>query len=198
MYAKMPLHLVGAMLLTIFFIVSCSQINTPQPQRDFTTLDLLLPVEKMPPGWEEVGSGPGPMSPDEGELGDSEVIFKPSSEQYNMADHFVWRFDTIEKAAKWYDRRFLSEFNSNSIGVDEPWRVPEGWTFTSPHADKFYAACTINNIIRPKQVCTAMWQYEEFVVVFASSIHPEYSMTVKRFEQIVGEIDRTMVEHLEK
>jgi hypothetical protein len=190
---------VNAIVLALLFsLAGCSQIDQVKLERDFTTTDLLLPVEKMPPGWEVVGDGPGPMLANEGGPDDSSVIFKPITEQYNTTRHFVWHYGSLAGAEKWHDHRFRSEFNSNSIAVDEPWLVPGGWTFSSLNADKFHAACTINNIAGPKRVCTAMWQYDEFVAVFASSIRPEYGMTVEQFEVLVKEIDQIMAAHLDK
>ena len=89
----------------------------------------------------------------------------------------------------------LSEFNSNGVAVDGPWRTPDNWPYQSPDADQFYMACVINTVVTTKQVCQAMWQYDEFVVVFSSIMDPDL-MTLEQFKGVVKEIDQIMASYL--
>ena len=192
---RMPIQILATGILWLMLSATgCGWVNSGGIERGFTTMDLLIPIERMPPGW-EISGEPKPMSPGEGDLDDSQVQFKPLTEKYNLARHWVWQFKNAEKASKGFERQFLSEFNDNSIAIDEPWREPEGWSYSSPDADKFHVACTINNIVTPKRVCAAMWQCDEFVIVFSSSIRPEL-MTIEQFGGVIREIDQIMVSYL--
>lgn len=186
--------LVAVILGAMSSVSGCSRANSNQAERDFTTLDLLIPIERMPPGW-EISGEPRPMSSGEGGPDDSQVQFKPLTEKYNLARHWVWQYNDTEEASKGFERQFLRWFNSNSIAIDRPWREPDGWSYSSPDANEFHVACTINNVVTTKEVCQAIWQYDEFVIVFGSVIRQEL-MTMEQFESVVREIDRIMASYL--
>jgi hypothetical protein len=195
-YRRVFFTLLAMMLL--WLLTSCNQANLLPIERDFTTMDLLLAIEAMPSGWEVVEGTPRPMLSNDGGPDDSYILFKPATERANMAQHFVWRFDSLERAERWYERRILSEFNNNSIANERPWETPATWSFSSPNAQKFHAACAVIKFYESVRVCNSMWQYDEFVIVFSSSIRPEYFMTEEKFEEIVEEIDRILTVHLER
>lgn len=195
-YRRVFFTLLAMMLL--WLLTSCNQANPPPIERDFTTMDLLLAIEAMPSGWEVVEGTPRPMLSNDGGPDDSYILFKPATERANMARHFVWHFDSVERAERWYERRILSEFNSNSIANEVPWQTPPTWSFSSSNAQQFYAACATTHVLSPTRVCKGMWQYDEFVVVFSSSIRPEYLMTEGKFEEIVEKIDQVLAVHLDR
>lgn len=189
---------VAAYLSLIMWLVIVSGC-TQQPERNFTTSDLIIPIEKMPTGL-EFAFEPSPMGLEIGfgDADDTYVSFKPITSKYYAASHYVLLFNNSQKAENWYEREFPSEFNSNSIAVDEPWQTPpELVSFKSRMADQYYVACTINNIAGPKQVCEFMAQYDEFVVIFSSGIRPGI-MTIEQFKDVIGEIDQIMVTFLQE
>jgi hypothetical protein len=193
-YKIPPPVFIVAILCVASFLAGCGWEDSGRIERDFTTMDLLLPIGKMPPGW-EVSGEPKAMSAGEGDKDDSRAAFKPLAERNNKARHWIWQFGNIAEASKEYERMALSEFNSNSVAVEGPWRTPSDWFYQSPDADQFYMACVINTVVTTKQVCEAMWQYDEFVVVFSSIMDTDL-MTLEQFKGVVTEIDQIMVSYL--
>lgn len=177
------------------FLAGCRE---QAPGRTFIALDLLLPVDSMPAGWEMIGR-PRPMGAVDGfgDEDDAVLSFKSGPTENILADHFVLRFSNAHQASVWYQKHLPGWFNSESLAVSKPWTTPSTWSFSSSLAAEQHAACTINNVVYEKEVCKYMAQYEEFVVIFWSVIRPDL-MTVEQFENTVAAIDAIMVLHLEE
>lgn len=184
-----------ALFGVVWFLTGCRELA---PTRTFTALDLVLPVDSMPPGWEVIGR-PRPMGAVDGfgDEDDAVLSFKSGPTETILADHFVLRFPNARKASTWYQEHLSGEFNSRSPAVSKPWTTPSAWSFSSSLAAKEYAACTINNVVYEKEVCKYMAQYEEFVVIFWSVIRPDL-MTTEQFESTVEAIDAIMISHFEE
>lgn len=180
---------------SLLFLFAC----TPKVKRAFTPADLIVPIDYFPLHWEMAGKGkPSPMGSDLG-FGDKDdryVNYKLINDKFNLSSHYVMQFDSAEEATDWYREEFSYHFNDNSIAVDAPWRTPAAATFESVLADQFFLGCTINNVVRPKQVCQFIGQYEEFVILFWAIIRSD-TMSVAEFEKIVEGIDTIMYEHLQ-
>lgn len=181
------------LLLITCILVTCSE----KVERDFTTRDLVIPTELIPDGLEISPAGIKPMGPTIGfgDANDSHLSLKTTTEKFNVANHFVLQYDNYDKAQKGYIHESLSQFNDNSIAVNGSWKRPDNWTFQSQLASMSRVACNINNIAGDNLVCKYMAQYEEFVVIFTSTISPEV-MTIEQFEDVVEGIDEIMVTNL--
>jgi hypothetical protein len=158
--------------------------------------DLLLPLEQLPASW-EMGGTPRPMGPriGFGNEDDSYVSFKPQSADTN-AFNYVLYYRTLKAAEAAYDELLLSEFNSNSIAVDQPWKPLPELSQVSMEADQFRTACTINNIAGPQQVCKVIARYGQYIAIFHSVIGPDY-MSHQQFENLLQALDETMVRGLD-
>lgn len=172
--------------------VACGALTEPDPP----TQELLLSLEPLPRSWEISGS-PRPMGPDIG-FGDKDdhyVNFKLKSSKYIISSHFVLFYPNARKAGTGYLEMSRSEFNDNSIAVDKPWETPPELSYASSHADQFRAACTINNVAGPKQVCEIMGQYGQYVTIFHSVIGPD-TMSLNEFNDVIRFLDEKMVREL--
>lgn len=77
-----------------------------------------------------------------------------------------------------------------------PWGMPEGWTYSSPVADRFKFACAEFDIMGRTWTCTAVAQYDEYISIFTTPISPTAPMTLEDLKRILKAIDERMVRYL--
>lgn len=171
----------------------------PAPTRSFTTEDLLLTETDVPSHWHLARIAP--MGSSIG-LGDEEddrraMFTQPNDEKHLVfASHMVLHFDNNSRAARWYKQKQPAWFNDNRVSIEEPWqRLPE-LSYQSAFAQQYHVACKISNMTGRKQVCSMIAQYEEYVVIFHSTIE-SYSVSVAGFNELVRRIDEIMATHLQ-
>ena len=165
-------------------------------EQDLATEDLLLPLEALPSSW-EISGPPRPMGPSIGfgDEDDTYISFKLKNDKYIISDHFILHYPNVSQAEKSYGDLHRSWFNDNSIAVDAPWQTPAELSYTSSYANQFRMACTINNVAGPKQGCTVLGQYGEYVFIFHSIIRPD-TMTLSEFNDVTQFLDEMMIEKI--
>ncbi len=187
---------IQVIVLVILLAGQASCRTETAPQRSFDSSDLLLTLDDLPENY-RVADLPQPMGPDSpiavGDLDDSYVTFHVLNDVHLAAIDRVYRFSTVPKADRWYDTHLSLEFAVATRDIQ--WSLPSNLTYRSPYTDRFRLGCTLVGIDRQK-VCKFMAQYEEFVVVFHSTI-AEDLMTVSQFNDTVRHIDEKLAEFLE-
>lgn len=180
-------------MITVGTFVACESVTLPDPP----TEDLLLPIEQLPSTWEVSGS-PRSMGPHIGfgDEDDAYVNFKLKGSKYNISSHFVLYYPSMPKAEAEFLAMSRSNFNDNSIAVDEPWETPIELSYVSSHADQFRVACTINNVAGQKRVCKMMGQYGQYVTIFHSVIRSD-TMSLRQFNDVIQFLDKMMMEKLQ-
>ena len=140
-------------------ILSSCVPERPAPRRSFTTMNLLIDLSDMPPGW-KVGYGPGKggsyISPKED---GSEIGFYVSDDNVpagrDTAGHGVYRYRSVEAAKGIYEDLVLP----GQVG-----ETPARWIYQSPIADQSYFACYDYEGREPYPICKWSARYEEYVV----------------------------------
>lgn len=189
-------------VVLISYLLSMSGCgNLRSPSRDFSTEDLLLTQTLAPSNWERTRDAP--VSIERFGFGNEKrdrwvgFVSPSDPERLVFANHFVLQFRSNGEAASWYESELGTWFNDNSIAISEPWHNYPELTFQPSFAEQNRIACTVNNVAGEQLVCTIMAQYEEFVVIFSSVIDSD-TTSVSGFNEIVEQIDRIMVEHLQE
>lgn len=184
-------------MLTAMTLVAASLIlsscirEQPVPERSFTTLDLLIGLSDMPPGW-TIGYGPGKgrsyISPKED---GSEIGFYVSDDRVprgrDTAGQGVYRYRSPEAAKEVYRDMVLPRAG----------KMPAGWTYRSPVADQSDFTCYDYEGREPYPFCEWSARYEEYVVIFSSWLIPGY-MSLEDMERVVRAIDMRMAQYLGK
>lgn len=184
------------MLTAMTFIAASLMLSScireqPVPKRSFTTLDLLIGLSDMPPGW-IVGYGPGKgrsyISPKEDS---SEISFYVNDEHLQPgrrgAAHEVYRYRSSEAARGVY----------KDLVLPRAGKTPEGWSYQSPIADQSDFTCYDYEGREPYPFCEWSARYEEYVVIFSSWLIPGY-MSLEDIERVVRVIDARMAAYLGK
>ncbi len=177
----------------LIFLAACQPDTGPSP----AARDLLLPIEALPEHW-ELAVTPRPMGPNIGfgDEDDSYASFKLKDDKFIISDHFLLHYPNARRAEAGYQKEYGSEFNDSSIAVNQPWETPPELSYTSPYAEQFRVACTINNVAGPKQVCKVMGQYGRYVSIYYSIIR-EDTMTLEEFNSVVQTIDENLAQALQ-
>lgn len=180
------------LILGMITIIGCQALFKPE----IATSDLILPLEALPPTW-EMAYAPRPMGSHIGfgDEDDTYVSFKLKSSIYHISGHYVMYYPTLGRAKTDYENKSRSWFNDHSIAVDAPWQTPAELSYTSPFADQFRMACTINNIAGQEQVCTMLARYGKYVVIFHSVIAPD-TISLSEFNGVVQYLDKMMARKL--
>lgn len=107
------------------------------------------------------------------------------------ANHEIWHYATVEQAVNQFDWLRESEFRSFMEGTI---REPVG--YVSPIATRFYSDCE-SVASRNYRGCTAVGQYDEYVVLFESQISPDF-LSDGDFVSLLKRIDQRMTQFLGK
>lgn len=179
-------------LAAVLLVVGCTSI----PHADIKPNDLLIDLSILPSKWHTVSSSSDP--PDEyfGYESGADIWFNGiTNEDLIVAAHYVYRFSSERRAANIYQRQVPVWFNSSSVASATPWRAPKELSYQSVIADQYYFACHISSINSRKEICQAMGQYDNFLVIFHTHVIPEY-MTYADIESILEAIDARIATHL--
>jgi hypothetical protein len=156
----------------------CLLLNTPAPKRSFSTQELLLNQEDMPPGW-DVFYGPEPVDDnrraiDSGEIGFASAAFPGET----SVKQFVFRYNFLQGAQNDYASAIQFPGTTNI----------EGWSFTSNIADASKVSCYtyINEDI---PVCTWYVRYNESVIELNAWIGPG-RLSIQEMENLAKVIDQ--------
>ena len=178
-------------LAVILLVVGCTSI----PHADVKPNDLLIDLSILPSKWYTVSSSSDP--PDEyfGYESGADIWFNgKTNEDLIVAAHYVYRFSSERRAANIYERQLPVWFNSRSVASATPWHAPEELSYQSVIADQYHFACHVSDI-GYTEICQAMGQYDNFLVIFHTHVTPEY-MTYADIESILEAIDAHMATHL--
>ncbi len=157
------------------------------PARSFTTKDLLITLEDMPPDW-IVSYGPG-RAEDYISGNDASTIRFTADPNFRLggAAHSVYRYGSRDKARGVYEELVLP----GEVG-----EKPVAWTYTSRIADQFHFAC-YDYEGRQTPICSWSGRYEEYIVLFHAWLVPG-RMSLSDIERIVNVIDQKMTKYLGK
>ncbi len=186
-------------LILSVFLVSC--LGFGHPSRGFTAEDLLLTQEMVPQNWKRTQVVPVSVARFGfgNEEFDRQVGFVEQNDLQDrvLADHFVLVFRDAGRAANWYEDKIRSEFNDNSIAINGAWSSHPDLTYEPTSPEQYRVACAINNIAGKQRVCKFMAQYQEFVIIFSTVIDSD-TTSVSGFNELVEQIDRIMIDHLQE
>jgi len=172
----------GVALTAVLYIISCTPGQGHTPERSFTTMDLLIDVEAMPPGWR---SFPAFKPADYYCVRDcASIDFEADSESVRRSAYQdVFRYKDAKTA-----RRIYAEISSS------PGETPSEWSYRTSAADEFRFACYDYEGQEPP-LCQWTARYQEYVVVFGSWLIPD-RMAIVDMERVAQAIDLRMVTHL--
>lgn len=181
----------------MLLVTGCWQPEPPAPERDFTLEELLLDLSVFPEGW-EVSSPPGPTPSGDGAIFADESIaiwfrFRPDPSTLLAACHEVYRFRWANRAAREFRKQQPILFNSQSIALLTPWEVPDELPYRSLFAEQSHFACAKSGITN-KWGCRFMGQYEEYLVIFSTTMGER--MSYRDLELILQTIDKRMAKYL--
>lgn len=188
---------ITALCFLTFVVQSCARTPTPPP-RNFTTSDLVIQIDQMPPDW-FVSLNVRPTTQKFGQEDGSEVTFATRATPGGMASHQVLRYGSIFQSALKFDKA-VEEFYPPPPHVISGWRVPQELSYKSPFANQFYFACAEVAVATPSgkaSVCVATAQYEEYLSIFGTGFVDGY-MSYADLERILRYIDAEMAARLEK
>lgn len=172
---------VGGLLLS-----ACSYLETA-PQRPFTTLELLISLSEMPPGW-TVSDRPKKLK--------DEISIEDASVTIFQADTDFPRRGAMHRAYRYRNRSTAKQVYEEFVIPSQFGTTPPEWTYQSPVADQSYFAC-YDYEGREPLTCEWSGRYEEYVVVFGSWIIPG-RMSLQDMERVVRAIDARMAQYLGK
>jgi hypothetical protein len=182
-------------LLAVSLCASC--VEGPPPERGFRAEDLMLDASAFPKGWEATGTGdiPGPIA---GQAHEYERVRRSfigpvRSRIGNMtgATQSVYRYGGTRTAAKKFEAKRKQFFKSDKFTPE--WQVPEELTYQSVVADKLHLGCTYYST---RQVCRALGQYEEYVVMILVDVYPDSDVTYADFERILEAMEERITLYL--
>ena len=171
-------------IVTVLAIEGCRYEEAPS--RSFLSSELLLQLDDLPAHWESQGP---PERLDVafgmGDEDDSVVGFSIDGVQ-STALNYIYQEPTKTAAIRLYDKQVVALFRDQSIVRNVPWSVPSELSFNSPYTDRMHMECTV---VAGSEVCRAIAQYEEYVIVFSSAVG-EDGMTISEFNEILEAIDQ--------
>lgn len=176
--------LVATILMLASYNASC--VEGSPPERDFEAEELLLDASVFPEGWSvgEIGDLPGPIA---GQAHEYERVTRGfSSSKLSRIGNTtggsqrVYRYGGKRTAAKQFEEKRNRFFKSDSFTPE--WTIPEELTYQNSAADKFHLGCTY---YATRQVCQAIGQYEEYVVLLFVDVYPDSDVTYADFEHIL-------------
>lgn len=187
--------------LLLSVIVAASGCAAPvpaptAPPRDFTTADLLIAPDLLPPAWKASG-GPTdyPASPlgFRDNLGGSMIDFRERSGPSDIT-HLVARFQNIHDAARSFQDHDYTHDTQGTYGTT--WHPMAGFTYESPVADQFRVVCgTTRNVPNRGAHCIVEAQYAEFMsIAFYSTADGQRALS--DLELVAKAVDAQMQRHL--
>lgn len=117
-----------------------------------------------------------------------EVFFNLPMNRGGASEHYLYKFADGVRARSKYQGALAIAFLQD---IDD-WRVPEGWTYTTPIADEFMFRCGTDDFLQVTR-CSALARYDEVISEFSTPLVPGV-MTLEDVEQILREIDRRMAQ----
>lgn len=174
-------------LLLGFLMLSCGVDQPdPAPTRPFSTEDLLITLEDMPPGW-QVRSGPEDLR-DSITVGESLWIVFTAEDTvapFQTASHRVYQYHNHRQATQIYQ---------SDVQVGHWGETPPEWKYESSLASTYTFTCGWYNDIS-QSVCEWSGVYEEYIIVFHAWLILD-RMTLQDIERIVGGIETRTAEYL--
>jgi hypothetical protein len=181
--------------LFLGLLVAC--VEGPPPERGFGAEELMLDASALPDGWEatDIGEIPGPIADQahEYERIRRSFIGPARSRVGNMTTGMqsIYRYGGLRTAARKYESKRAQYFKSDRFTPE--WTVPSELTYTSPVADRFHLGCTYYS---SRQVCRALGQYEEYVVIILIDVYPDSDVTYADFASFLAAMDERIASHL--
>jgi hypothetical protein len=168
-------------------VIGCQSTEMP----NVAPSDLLIELSTMPANWYVVSQDNEPPELFGFESGADIWFNGTTNRDLLVAAHRIYRLRSENRAAKVFEQQLSAEFNSRSVASVTPWQIPPELPYVSSVADQFYFACHMTNINGLSQVCEAMGQYEEYLVIFHTHVAPDF-MTYADIEVILKAIDERM------
>ena len=150
-----------SLAVALVLMVACIP-HQPQPGADLAKL--LIDLSAMPEDWGITSTGEPPDNIRQ--HSGASIWFAARTPDLRVAEHSVYRYKSERQAAKEFKRMLPAWFNSSSIASLTPWEPPAELPYISPVAEQFHLACHLNAIKQPAQICQALGQYENYLVVF--------------------------------
>jgi len=173
--------MVGGLLLS-----ACTYLETA-PKRPFTTMELLISLSEMPPGW-TVSDPPKELRDDISTEDASITIFQADTDfPRRGATHRVYQYRNRSSAKAVYEEFVLPTQLGNT---------PAEWAYQSTVSDQSYFACYDYEGREPLH-CQWSARYEEYIVAFSSWLIPG-RMSLQDMERVVRAIDARMAQYLDK
>lgn len=179
---------IPVIFLAAALMLTCPSCQPLAPERPFRTVELLVDLSVMPPGWKldarrELGKGTHHLS-----VGDSAVVV------------FTAEGESPHKPTQQYVHRYRN--SSAAKGVYEQFVHPAGttpsdWTYQSPVADQTIFACYDYEGREPYPICEWSGRYEEYVVTVYSWLITG-RMSLQDLEQMIRAVDARIARHLDK
>jgi len=180
-------HCVLVLILSsaLFMLTAC-QISAPG--RSFTTLELLVSVDDLPPGWVVKDLRMLDKHQSDENTDDSAIVafvlaVKPIPGRPTQQRVYRYKNSTIAQA--WYKDLFLTK----------PGQKPEEWSFQSSTADEADIQC-YDYEGRDYTFCEWTARYQEYVVDVMAFLIPD-KMSLQDFEKIVIKADSIISQHLD-
>jgi hypothetical protein len=169
----------------------------PTPEvRDFSTLELLLTTEELPPGWDPIVETEYVYVPNEGQLDNEQSVWRLVGEpDYVRMVEKIYRYPSDQKTIAKYKQWTGMNIPSNK---DEEINFLEGYDLSRIHATKWDLGC---ENISPNEVwvyCGYVAQYEEFVVSFGVfvEVNGQKYMSSDDLYAVVMKIDKKISSYL--
>lgn len=175
------------MAIGTFSLSACTPRKEPVLERSFSTVELLISLSDMPPGWT---GGIGKKLEERADYFSTEdsasISFGTDTElPYKSAGQRIYRYDNPSVA-----KSVLEEL----ILPGEVGETPSDWTYQSPVADQFFFAC-YDYEGRTQPRCRWSGLYDEYIVIFGSWMIPG-RMSLNDMEKVIRAIDARMAEFL--
>jgi hypothetical protein len=159
---------------------------------------LLLDASAFPVGWQAGAAGKirGPIV---GQAHEYDRVFRgftgPSRSRIGNttgARQDVYRYGGQHTAKTKFEEKRKQLFKSDAF--TRAWETPDGLDYQSSVADRFHLGCTH---LTTRQVCRALGQYEEYVVMILVDVYPDSDVTYPDFERILAALEERIMFHLQ-
>lgn len=173
-------------------LISCNSDS----QSNIEPSDLLIDLSTMPSNWYMVSTSQEPPSDYFHYESGADIWFNGNTNKdLIVAAHRVYQLKSESRAAKAFEHLLSVEFNNQSAVSVTPWKTPSELPYHSAVADRFHFACHIADMNGKSEICEAIGQYDNYLVIFHTHITPGY-MTYQDLSTILKSIDERMANYV--